>query len=323
MEGIFTISLDYELHWGVFDKRDRDQRKQCYLNTKKLVPELLQIFDKHDVHVTWATVGALFAKNAEEWQRLKPVVEPDYIHERYSAYNWVQENGLPSEKNWAHFSPDEVKMIQQYDGQELATHTFGHYYCMEPNDNPQAFAADLDAANKAAEPFNAPMVSMVFPRNQFNDAYLKICYDKGIRTVRSNPDNWFWTPVADGSSGLMRKVFRTGDGYMSMGKRTSYGLSTIKKAQGEPLQLPASRLLRSWSPKYQFTNTLRLKRILNEMRGAAKNGECYHLWWHPENFGDHPQQNMADLKVILDEYTRLKSKYGMRSWNMGEYIKFV
>lgn len=322
MQSVFTISLDFELHWGVFDKRDRDQRKLCYQNTLHLIPQMLELFTQYDVHVTWATVGSLFVNNAAEWAAFKPALEPKYDNTKYSPYSWIAEHGLNDEKAWAHFAPDMVKLIPTFPGQELGTHTFAHYYCMEPKSYPEAFAADLDAANKAAERFGKPMLSLVFPRNQFNEDYLKICYDKGIRTVRSNPDNWFWTPVPDGSSSIMRKVFRTGDGYIQMGKRTSYPLSAIKKTEGEPIQLPASRLLRSWSPKYQFTNTLRLRRILQEMRSAAQNKECYHLWWHPENFGDYPEQNMADLNIILKEYQNLKKKYGMMSWNMGEHIPY-
>jgi peptidoglycan/xylan/chitin deacetylase (PgdA/CDA1 family) len=65
MQGIFTISLDFELHWGVFDKRDRQAREACYKNTLRAVPQMLELFAKYDVHVTWATVGSLFAANKQ------------------------------------------------------------------------------------------------------------------------------------------------------------------------------------------------------------------------------------------------------------------
>ncbi|WP_315817017.1 hypothetical protein [Paraflavitalea speifideaquila] len=55
------------------------------------------------------------------------------------------------------------------------------------------------------------------------------------------------------------------------------------------------------------------------MRTAAIRKECYHLWWHPENFGDHPRQNMEGLETLLKQYQQCKNKYGMQSWNMGEY----
>lgn len=323
MQGIFTISLDYELHWGVFDKRDREQRKVCYRNTQDIIPRLLALFTQYDVHVTWATVGSMFAGDKAEWEKLKPKHLPDYTQEKYSAYKWVETNGISKEDEWVHFAPDSIKLIQQYPGQELGTHTFGHYYCIEPKDKPEAFAADLDSVNLAAGAFNANMVSLVFPRNQFNSDYLKICYDKGIRAVRSNPDNWFWTPIPDDQSSIMRVLFRTGDAYFQAGKRTSYPLSSIKIIKGEPLQLPASRLLRAWSAKYPLTNKLRLRRILHEMRTAAKKNECYHLWWHPENYGYFPEESLVELEIILNEYSVLKNKYGMTSWNMGEYVNVL
>ncbi|HEY1200814.1 MAG TPA: hypothetical protein VGE79_07530, partial [Niastella sp.] len=49
-------------------------------------------------------------------------------------------------------------------------------------------------------------------------------------------------------------------------------------------------------------------------------GEVYHLWWHPENFGDYPEQNLNNLRILLEQYKKCKEKYNMTSWNMGEYV---
>jgi peptidoglycan/xylan/chitin deacetylase (PgdA/CDA1 family) len=324
MQGIFTVSLDFELHWGVFDKRDRQAREACYKNTLRIVPQMLELFSKYDVHVTWATVGSLFAANRQEWETFSPSIEPDYAVEKYSAYKWVRQHGTDPQYQWAHFCPEEVEMIMKYPGQELATHTFSHYYCLEEQREKMAFDADLKAAVKAAVKFNAPMRSLVFPRNQFNPEYLKICYDNGIKTVRSNPDGWFWSPVTNGGAGLMRRVFRTADAYIQVGGvRTSYPLSKIKITPGEPLQLPASRFLRPWSPKSELANKMRLRRSCQEIRIAAQKKEVYHLWWHPENFGDYPEQNLQSLEVLLKEFKKCQQKYGMTSWNMGEYDQYL
>lgn len=320
MEGIFTISLDFELHWGVFDKRDRQERETCYLNTLQLIPRMLELFAAYDVHVTWASVGSLFAKDQEEWEQLKPAIEPDYRMEKYSAYRWAAQNTLPQQYHWAHFAPQTVKAILQYPGQELGTHTFSHYYCLEQQNEPRAFEADLQAAQKAAALFDTKLVSLVFPRNQFNPAYLKTCFEQGITTVRSNPVNWFWSPVTNNGSGFIRKVIRTADAYFQVGgSRTSYPLQAIEVKPGEPLQLPASRFLRPWRLEYRFAGKWCLKRICQELRTAAIRKECYHLWWHPENFGDHPEENMKGLRILLEQYSKCKRKYGMKSWNMGEY----
>jgi peptidoglycan/xylan/chitin deacetylase (PgdA/CDA1 family) len=324
MQGIFTVSLDFELHWGVFDKRDRQAREACYKNTLRIIPQMLELFTKYDVHVTWATVGSLFAADQQEWETFSPSIEPDYAVENYSAYKWVRQHGMSSQYQWAHFAPEEVAMILKYPGQELATHTFSHYYCLEQQREQMAFDADLKAAVKAAKKFNAPLRSLVFPRNQFNPDYLKICYDNGIKTVRSNPAGWFWSPVTEGGAGFLRRVFRTADAYIQVGNvRTSYPVNSIKIIPGEPLQLPASRFLRPWSPKSETSNKLRLRRSCQEIRAAAIRKEVYHLWWHPENFGDYPEQNLESLEVLLQQYKKCKEKYGMTSWNMGEYDKYL
>jgi hypothetical protein len=239
---------------------------------------------------------------------------------RYSPYRWVASHGLPEEYQWAHFAPQAVEAILQCPGQELGSHTFSHYYCLEEQREPGAFRADLEAMNRAAAKYNCRPVSLVFPRNQFNAGYLKDCYDYGIRAVRSNPSGWYWTPVANGGSSLLRKLTRTVDAYFPVGnKRSSYPLQAIRVIPGEPLQLPASRFLRPWRNKYRWANKLRLRRMCGELRAAAIHQECYHLWWHPENFGDYPEQNLQSLRTLLRHYQQLRKKYGMVSWNMGEY----
>ncbi|WP_170971178.1 polysaccharide deacetylase family protein [Ilyomonas limi] len=320
MAGVFTISLDFELHWGVFDKRDRKSRLLCYQNTIRTVPKMLALFEAHGVHVTWATVGSMFASDAEEWNQLKPSLQPEYANEGYSPYRWVAQHGLQPEYHVAHFAPDAVKSILQYKGQELGTHTFSHYYCLEQVKQPEAFEADLKAANAAALKFGTQTTSLIFPRNQYNAQALRVCYENGIRVVRSNPDARFWTPINDKDASLLRKVLRTGDAYIQLGStRSSYPLTAIAKRVNEPMLLPASRFLRPWHPAHRFTNKLMLRRINKELETAAKLHECYHLWWHPENFGDFPQENLENLAIVLEQYKKYRQKYGMQSWNMGEY----
>ena len=59
-KGIFTISLDFELFWGVRDHRTLEDYGENVRNVHKIVPGLLALFDKYDIHCTWATVGFLF-----------------------------------------------------------------------------------------------------------------------------------------------------------------------------------------------------------------------------------------------------------------------
>ena len=48
MNGIFTISLDFELHWGGFEKWPIEEYRQYFLNTRKVIPEMLKLFGQYE-----------------------------------------------------------------------------------------------------------------------------------------------------------------------------------------------------------------------------------------------------------------------------------
>ena len=324
MTGVLTISLDFELHWGVFDKRNRDERLQCYKNTLSVIHPMLDLFLKYNVHVTWACVGSLFALNFKDWESLKPDIVPLYENINYSPYVWVHNNGIGYKYYEAHFAPQTVQMIAAYPGQEIGSHTFSHYYCLEKINNKESFTDDLKASIKAFSKFNLQPTTLVFPRNQISKEHLKICKQHGIQAVRTNPEISFWQPIQDKESSLQRKVMRTGDTYFPLtNQKTYYSLNTVVHNKDEPIQLPASRFLRPYSAKYKISNTLSMNRIKQEMQEAAIKNACYHLWWHPENFGYYPNENLERLEEILRLYKKCNQKFGMQSWNMQQCAAYL
>src|SRR6186713_1671958 len=102
MKGIFTISLDFELHWGGFEKWKLGDTaagagpdyRQYFLNTRKVIPELLRLFEFYEVHVTWATVGMLFHKSKMELLNHVPSQKPSYEHKILSAYHYMDTIGI-------------------------------------------------------------------------------------------------------------------------------------------------------------------------------------------------------------------------------------
>lgn len=311
--GTLVISLDFELHWGVFDKVDLNARRDYFLQTRKMIPDLLAMFAHYDTAVTWATVGMLFAKDKATWERYSPALKPEYLNRKFSAYEWVKNNEGPFPD--VHFAPELIEMVLKFPKQELASHTFAHYYTSEEGQTAEAFREDLQAAQQIAkDTFGLSMKSLVFPRNQYQTAYLKICKEEGFKVVRSNPSDWYWQDTHKET--LPMRLFRTGDAYFPTGKSKVFEESTLKHSDGLPLELPASRLLRPYHPQYQLLNKLRLNRIFKEMESASRCNGIYHLWWHPHNFGYHTAENMADLEKILQKAHTL----GMVSKNMGDFV---
>ncbi|WP_034920707.1 polysaccharide deacetylase family protein [Gillisia sp. CAL575] len=312
-KGCLVISLDFELIWGVFDTVEIKDKTEYFLNTRKVIPEILELFKRSSIHATWASVGMLFNNNWTEWNCHRSKQEPRYANSKLSSYLYGESIQKFDFRDIC-FAPELIKEIYETNGQEMATHTYSHYYCLEQGQGKESFRQDLVQAIAVASKIGIELKSLVFPRNQIKQEYLKVCESLGIQNVRSNPDNWYWKDTS--ASGLSSKIARTADAYVNLGKK-SYPFSDLKAKKGFPLEQKASRFLRPVEGNSSLRK-LKLKRIKSEMTTAAKNAEVYHLWWHPHNFGDQPEESLLDLSEIIKHFEFLRTKYGFQSFNMME-----
>lgn len=342
MKGVFTISLDFELHWGGFEKwplpvtgyqsqvaghlsRVTGNYETYFLNTREVIPRMLQLFEQYGVHVTWAGVGMLMHENRKQLESNFPALKPEYTHKNLSAYNYIEQFGIGNneEDDPFHFAHSLVEQITKTPYQELGSHTFAHYYCNEVGQTVEQFREDLRAAQKAASAYGITLRSLVFPRNQFNDGYLKACFQEGFICVRSNPGDWFWKIESTQDEGRWKRLTRGMDAYFPIGNKKTYPISSLEVRPGFPLCLPASRLLRPYRPEELFLNEMKIKRVLTELKYAARKKEIYHLWWHPHNFGNYPEESLNGLKRILAGYDFCRREFCMTSMTMGELAETV
>lgn len=313
--GIFTISLDFEIHWGVSDHRTVESYRENLLNEPVVVRRLLKLFEQRKIHATWATVGMLFCRNKKElFDLVKPEHRPSYESKSLSNFLVAETAGEDEQNDPYHFSGSTVKDIAVTPYQELSTHTYSHYYCLEPGQLPQQFDHDLAAARHLLQREGVPAVSIVFPRNQYSEEYLEQCRKNGFYCYRGNYPSWMYSPQAKSTEGKMKRAFRFLDTYLPVtGQR--YVHVTKEK---DLVNVPASCFLRPYSKRFSFLEGLRIRRIKKEMEAAAKKKALYHLWWHPHNFGANMEENFATLALILDHFDHLSKRYGMISMNMKE-----
>jgi hypothetical protein len=322
MKGMLIISLDFELHWGGFEKWPLEKYRQYFLNTRQVIPQMLKLFKQYEIHVTWAGVGMLFYSDKKSLLGNVPALRPSYVVRELSAYDYIETKGVGESESDDpfHFAASLVRQIVDTPFQELGSHTFAHYYCNEAGQTIDQFRADLRAAQAAAKPFGRMLRSLVFPRNQFNEEYLKACYEEGFRAVRDNPRDWFWAIQSTQQESTWKRLNRGVDAYWPIGKKNTYTLESIAKRDGLPLRIPASRLLRPYRPGELYLNTMKIDRVNTEMERAAMKNEVYHLWWHPHNFGNYPAESMEGLNRILEGFKKCRTKYGMQSLSMGEVV---
>jgi len=314
--GRFIISLDFEINWGVRDQQTLDQYGTNLLGVRQAIPAMLELFQEFGLRVTWATVGLLFFSDKREMLAHLPNVQPQYSNPTLSPYLALDNVGANEAIDPYHFGHSLIEQIRRTPGQEIATHTFCHYYCLERGQTAESFRADLEAAVQVAQKQNITLRSLVFPRNQYNAQYLTICQDLGITSYRGNEESWIYKERNEEQQSLYKRGARLLDAYFNLSGPNCHALPKI--AQQFPFNIPASRFLRPWSARLQALEELRLRRILSAMEHAARNNEVFHLWWHPHNFGVNIPQNMAVLRRIAEYYHYLKSTYRMESQSMGD-----
>jgi peptidoglycan/xylan/chitin deacetylase (PgdA/CDA1 family) len=314
--GKFIISLDFELLWGVRDKRTVNDYGDNIKAVWTVLPKMLELFDKYEVDATFATVGFLFAADLEDLKSYLPSVQPQYHNSKLSPYHeHLKQEAFISGHREYHFARELIELIKKYPGQELASHTFCHYYCLEKGQSIAEFEADLGAAHRIAADAGVSLQSFVFPRNQFNKQYIQVIKDKGILSYRGNEKAWFYKPAKGDDEGLVKRAFRLLDTYLNISGHNTYRPSDL--AAEFPFNIPASRFLRPYSKRLKSLEGLRLRRIKKGMLHAAERKEVFHLWWHPHNFGAQQSENLAFLESILEYYSMLKKTYGFESITMG------
>ncbi len=314
--GVLVSSLDFELYWGVRDNRSIEDYQENLLGVRFAIPKILALFDSYNIHATWATVGFLCFDKKKELVAALPEKQPGYINDNLSPYKYIDSIGGSEEKDPFHYGYSLLKNIASHQNQEIGTHTFSHYYCLEAGQDIQEFTADLQAAKTALNRHNWHLKSLVFPRNQFNNSYLDVCDSLGIKAYRGNESAWFYRATSKDNESWLRRGIRLLDAYLNISGHNCYSLN-----ESYPLNIPASRFLRPYSSRLRVFEGLRSHRILSAMTCAAKKGLVYHLWWHPHNFGINTEENLRFLEKILEHYLYLQKTYSMESLNMGEVAK--
>lgn len=318
-KGTLLISLDFELFWGVHDCHTYDTYGENVLGGRKAIPKLLEMFKKYDIHATWATVGLMFAENKKELVKYSPKKElqPHFDNELLSSYRMFDKIG-DNEKDEPYFyGKSLIDLVGKYPNQEIASHTFSHYYAREDGQTIDEFEADIQSAENIAIDKGYDAKTLVFPRNQSKDEYEPVMLKNGYVAYRGEEQDWIHKiPI-----NILKRMFRLADSYINIAGSETY--SKDEFTSGNLHNFRGSRFLRPYNHTLRFLEGLKLRRVKGQMKKAAKKGRIFHLWWHPHNIGLNTERNLKNINELLEYYTFLKEKYGMESKNMLELAEEI
>lgn len=310
------VSLDFELFWGMQDVRSLDSYRPNILGGRDAIPRMLDLCQKYGIHVTWATVGFMFARNAEEAKRYFPNETrlPTYTDPSLSSYRCFSRDVQEESNAACFFAPDLIKRIATTPGMEIASHTFSHYYCREAGQTMEQFTADIQAAREIAEAAGYPLTSIVLPRNQCEPEYTRKLCELGFTAYRDEENDWIHERIRIQP---LKRALRLMDVYFPL---TGQGGFIPQKEQGI-WNLVGSRMYKPFFKPLFFLEKRKIHRIKRQMLHAAKNGLTFHLWWHPHNVGVMTEYHMEQLEEIFSYYEVLHQQYGMQSLNMRETVE--
>jgi peptidoglycan/xylan/chitin deacetylase (PgdA/CDA1 family) len=319
MPGHLVVSLDFELHWGLRDHTSVQDGQQRLRGVWTAIPALLALFADRGIRATWATVGMLMAEDRDELEAHLPKIRPRYADPRLDPYAELEKLGRNEKDDPFHYAPSLVRQIADTPGQEIGTHTFSHFYTLEAGADLDAFVADLGAARALAARRGLSLRSIVFPRNQYGEAHLRLLPGLGIRSYRGASTGAFYRPAPTQAESRSRRALRLLDTYLPL---TGHNVRhPVRHSHAAVVNVPSSRFLRPYSPSLRHLEPIRLRRIELGLQAAASTGGDYHLWWHPHNHGVHLAENLSFLCRVLDKFESLRHTHGMTSVNMSDRVE--
>ena len=310
--GKLVISLDFEMMWGaIFNKAVEKGYIYRVPYVEKIIPGILELFKKYNIHATWAIVGAIACGDEEEACFLadKEIIDP---YGNQTLQKFILD--IKSEDFNLYFRPDLVKMVAESKNQEIATHTFSHFYFFEHRFPKKKLESEINASLKTLAPYSKnPIKTIVLPKNQVSPEVYSLLRKNGITNVRG-----IQISTRFNKSNFFSKVMRFADAYIPICGRSSYKINSVYENQ--IFNVRASRFWRAYYKKLAFLEPLKIKRIKKEMLYSAKNNEIYHLWFHPHNLSSDYKKNLKNLEKIFAYYNYLNKKYGMQSLNISECV---
>jgi hypothetical protein len=209
---------------------------------------MLHLFAEFGIHATWATVGFLFFENKQELLRALPARRPVYTRAGLSPYRHLDAIGENEREDICHFAPSLIRGIADTAHQEIGTHTFSHYYCLEEGQSLDDFRADLESAVRVTrDKLGLPLRSIVFPRNQRSTPHVAVCRELGLLAYRGTLNDWAYRPRSDDEESLLRRAVRLVDAYCPL--TGSNSLSLQADGKNTLIDVPGSRYLRPYVPR--------------------------------------------------------------------------
>lgn len=323
MSGAIVISFDFELAWG---RRTGPHQDHAGIErVRDAIDGILEIFEKHHISATWATVGNLMVtKDLCSNGRLTY----DMPAPRYSWFQGEWYDGIPAlhdDLADQYYAADIVrKLVDCPVHQEIASHTLTHVLIGDDGCSEEVARAEFAKCQEIAGHWDRKLVSVVFPKNLLG--HLTTLSDCGYRCYRGTNSEWYWfgctQHMAIGEFATpMWRLLRTATlplRYLDEKLRLPPPLPPVRRV-GDLWEIPHSMFFAGYSGVGKFVSASdRVAKAVRGMRRAARRGRIFHLYTHPHNFLPQPERLLAPFEVICREAAAMRDAGELEVLTMQE-----
>jgi peptidoglycan/xylan/chitin deacetylase (PgdA/CDA1 family) len=289
--GVFTISLDTELAWGTFDKGNLKRYEEAYRNTPEVIDRLCELFDEYEIPATWAIVSHLLED-----------CDGDHSERNSSDFEWLNDwfaelpcaTGMDKQLWYAPWLLDRIQECETE--QEIGLHGSTHMQLGTEGCSRQHAEKEIGSAVETLCAQGVEPKSFVFPRNDIG--HVDVLREHGIKTYRGVDARWYEQASVPG---VMKPPLR----FVDEAARLQPPVVEPVERSGI-VEVPGSQIFRPSHDGWQYVpGESSISRAKKGLERAARTGGVFHLWLHPFNLGDKPEQDLArfeDLLAIVENF---------------------
>ena len=135
-KAVVTISADFELAWAWQWSKQGDALKLS-INKSRMAREnfskILELCDRYNIPITWATVGHLFLESCKGHQEMAQLGDFENNFWTFNNSDWFINDPNSNYKDAPYwYAPDLInQIIQSPVNHEIGCHTFSHIDCTD------------------------------------------------------------------------------------------------------------------------------------------------------------------------------------------------
>ncbi|MEL7500620.1 MAG: polysaccharide deacetylase family protein [Planctomycetota bacterium] len=300
-QGVFTISLDFELAWGTRGRPSANRVGPYLDGTRRAIDRMLELFERYQISATWVMVGGLVLGGQERHPLLTAARYDDIpIGTSETHPHWYAEDIL-------------AKIRSVRPEQEIGCHTLTHMYVNESEASREQFDRELGEFVKLFERLGLPRPkSFIFPKHYMH--HFDLLAKHGFTCYRGPESGWFErlpTPHLRGAFRLLNSKLRRTP-VVGLPSRSPEGL----------VEIPSSQFYSPFQSVGKFLSIEdRVQQAIAGLNAAAAQKKVYHLWTHPFNMGDRTDELMDGLERILKHFATIRSSEPILNKSMQTLTK--